>query len=482
MLCSLTSAHSSRTSQTDLQIKFHGVDPLSLLRSLQKEDRWPDFTPPADELFRRFRGRLLHRRSHLLRFLMVLALLGFQASSVRAKEHIFGPFSFDDANPDVIQLDGDIDAGSALNFRRVLQAAPDAKIITLNSTGGSVHMGLLIADDIHRAKLATYVPMDSGCYSACAYLFLAGLERKADGKLGVHQISADEPDLVDAQFAISDIIDVLNRFDTPMEVMSIMFKTPPDEMHVFTTDEIEEYRLNRSASSEAETEDENSSLPETATDQVNPVSLPPAYTPPISDSPATAMASPTLPSLEEFTSQPNRIAIYVGLDFFGADIASRHEDDATACALSCLGLEGECKAFTFNVNPKITRGPNCFLKADTGRADGNSVALSGRLLTAAETDPKSIYLATIDPETALFDDIDLPGGDLYVTPKRTAQTQQQCRLACIDDDRCAAFTYVPTGRQCWLKGRISAPSIQKGLTSGIKTFNTFKPERILSLQ
>ncbi|WP_354435141.1 hypothetical protein, partial [Martelella mangrovi] len=31
---------------------------------LQKEDRWTDFTPPADGLFRRFRGRLLHRRSH----------------------------------------------------------------------------------------------------------------------------------------------------------------------------------------------------------------------------------------------------------------------------------------------------------------------------------------------------------------------------------------------------------------------------------
>ncbi len=34
---------------------------------MQKEDRWPDFTPPADELFRRFRGRLLHRRSQARR-------------------------------------------------------------------------------------------------------------------------------------------------------------------------------------------------------------------------------------------------------------------------------------------------------------------------------------------------------------------------------------------------------------------------------
>ncbi|RCS21445.1 DUF1109 family protein, partial [Phyllobacterium salinisoli] len=39
-------AHPFRNSQPHLQIKFHGVDPLSLLRSLQKRNRWPDFTPP----------------------------------------------------------------------------------------------------------------------------------------------------------------------------------------------------------------------------------------------------------------------------------------------------------------------------------------------------------------------------------------------------------------------------------------------------
>ncbi|WP_210213436.1 hypothetical protein, partial [Sinorhizobium meliloti] len=33
--------------------------------SLQKGNRWPDFTPPAAGLFRRYRGRFLHRRSHM---------------------------------------------------------------------------------------------------------------------------------------------------------------------------------------------------------------------------------------------------------------------------------------------------------------------------------------------------------------------------------------------------------------------------------
>ena len=65
MLSCLALRHSFRNSQPNPQIKFHGVDPLSLLRSLQKGNRWPDFTPPAAGLFRRYRGRLLHRRSQI---------------------------------------------------------------------------------------------------------------------------------------------------------------------------------------------------------------------------------------------------------------------------------------------------------------------------------------------------------------------------------------------------------------------------------
>jgi hypothetical protein len=32
---------------------------------LQKEDRWPTFTPPEAGLSRRYRGLVLHRRSHI---------------------------------------------------------------------------------------------------------------------------------------------------------------------------------------------------------------------------------------------------------------------------------------------------------------------------------------------------------------------------------------------------------------------------------
>ncbi|MDK4705009.1 hypothetical protein PH562_22350 [Rhizobium sp. CNPSo 4062] len=223
----------------------------------------------------------------------LLASVAITASALAA-ENSFGPFSVDDAKPDVITLGGEIDAGSALNFRRALQAAPNAKLVTLNSIGGNVQMALLIADDIHQRKLATYIPKDSRCFSACSYIFLAGDERKADGQLGVHQISSDAPDLVGAQLAISDIIDLLNRFDTPVEVMSVMFKTPPNDMHIFTADEIQRYKLNRTGTEQRPTTAAVSPSTVPGTSGSSPPTqstAPPSQTPPVAASASTPPGS-----------------------------------------------------------------------------------------------------------------------------------------------------------------------------------------------
>ncbi len=352
-------------------------------------------------------------------------------------------------------------------------------------------MGLLIADDIHQRKLATYISKNSRCYSACSYIFLAGNERKVDGELGVHQISSESPDLVGAQLAISDILEVLNRFDTPMEVMHVMFKTPPDQMHVFTHEEIERYKLNRDGKGEAGAvtvaEKQGPAapvLPNSEPSSTEKSAGPSVATKDTDRFPGTTNDPPQgeLSPLEEFTKRPNRIAIYTGLDLFGDDLSSIRVSDAVECAKSCLAMDGQCKAFTFNVNPKIKRGPNCFLKASAGRADGNSVAFSGRFLSAAESDPSAMTLATINPQTALYEDIDLPGGDLSRHPAPSVKTPLACRLACIDERRCVAFTYVRSKRECWLKGAVGNPRSSKGMVSGLKTYESFAPVKILSLE
>ncbi|GCA53222.1 PAN domain protein [Sinorhizobium sp. KGO-5] len=404
-----------------------------------------------------------------------------------AEDQKFGPFVVASTKPELIALNGLIDAGSALNFRRALQAAPNAKLITLNSPGGNVQMGLLIADDIHQRKLATYIPKESKCYSACSFVFLAGKERKVDGELGVHQLSSDSPDLVGAQLAISDILEVLNRFNTPMDVMHVMFKTPPDDIHVFSQDEITRYGLNRSGDIRAPTVVNVPARPSggaASADRLSTKTMPGASTSDsMTSSSLQAGLSPQtkLSPIEEFTKRPNRIAIYTGLDLFGDDISSIRVDEAAACAESCLLMNGQCKAFTFNTDPKIRKGPNCFLKASAGRADGNSVAFSGRFLSGADPDPPTFTLGTIDPQTALFHDVDLPGGDLSRYPHRAARTPLDCRLACVDETQCVAFTYIKAKKECWLKGAIGKPMFGRNMVSGLKTLETYSPARVLSL-
>lgn len=156
-----------------------------------------------------------------------LAFVGAVGNGAWAQEEVFAPFLVSEDEKSII-LDGEIDMRAALNFRRAAAAAPNAKTLVLNSPGGAAEIALLIADDVHGRGMSTLIPRGAGCYSACSYIFLAGRERHAEGKLGVHQISSESPDLKSAQITISDIIDMLDRFGTPAQVLAIMFRTPPD--------------------------------------------------------------------------------------------------------------------------------------------------------------------------------------------------------------------------------------------------------------
>lgn len=261
-----------------------------------------------------------------------------------------------------------------------------------------------------QGELATYIPNEGKCYSACSFIFLAGVERKDEGELGVHQISLESGDLVSAQLTIADIIDVLGRFDTPTGVLTVMLQTPPDQIHIFSPDEVARFGINRERSDLEDSPTSESARTERRPDGGEAIHLNP------SSSTASTTAAPDhlghtklskLSAIEEYTRRPTRIAVFAGLDFFGDDIASGRTEDAVACARKCLSMSGQCEAFTFNTDPHIARGPNCFLKASRGTADGNAVAVSGVLLSSADPDPKPFSMGVIDPKTALYEDVDL---------------------------------------------------------------------------
>lgn len=87
-----------------------------------------------------------------------------------------------------ITLDGPIEAGDADKLAAAFEAAPpgDENVrLCLNSPGGSYGEGLrMISIILQRTNVATVVDQGAQCFSACAFLFLAGNTRVSeDGEL-----------------------------------------------------------------------------------------------------------------------------------------------------------------------------------------------------------------------------------------------------------------------------------------------------------
>jgi peptidoglycan hydrolase-like protein with peptidoglycan-binding domain len=152
-------------------------------------------------------------------------------------------FDLPSDQPDLIVLNAEIDEATPLAFRRALEARPAVRVLALNSPGGSVDAAVGMALEIRKRGLATYVPAEMGCYSACAYMFFAGTDRHAKGELGVHQISSDVADLVMAQTTLGDVIDALQSFGVHPQVISHMLRTPPADMYVFDAEELAEWGI-----------------------------------------------------------------------------------------------------------------------------------------------------------------------------------------------------------------------------------------------
>ncbi len=156
-----------------------------------------------------------------------------------------GAFLFPDAAPRLIVLDGEIGDGAPLDFIRALKKRPDAALVSLNSPGGLVGPALLVAHEIAQRGLNTLVPTGYGCYSACAYIFLAGKSRTASGQLGVHQVYGDQADASSAQYVLSDVLDALKEFGVDQEIISVMLRTPPEQVYIFSQDEVRSLGIDR---------------------------------------------------------------------------------------------------------------------------------------------------------------------------------------------------------------------------------------------
>ena len=122
------------------------------------------------------------------------------------------------------------------------------KLILLNSIGGNVLGALRFARYVRQNKMNTWIAENQTCASACALVFLAGIQRFSEGKLVVHQYLPPQSKLTKRLLGmqlgylfkriIGETITLLNSFGTPRFVFERIFSSP--DLYEFTEAEMAE--------------------------------------------------------------------------------------------------------------------------------------------------------------------------------------------------------------------------------------------------
>jgi len=128
---------------------------------------------------------------------------------------------------EVLEIAGSFSWSVPQNLQLTLAAAPQVRIVSLNSPGGHVEPAMEVAEIIHRRGLATYV--GRFCASACTLAFLGGTQRwlAPGARLGFHQAHAPG-------FSVEAADDVLRtayqEFALPPAFVAHVLRTPPADL------------------------------------------------------------------------------------------------------------------------------------------------------------------------------------------------------------------------------------------------------------
>ncbi|CAB3633619.1 hypothetical protein [Achromobacter dolens] len=213
----------------------------------------------------------------------------------------YGPFFFLPSQPNLLVYVGAVGANDMLNLKKALREHPTISTLILqNNGGGLVHIGLVVAEEVYERGLNTYIPKDSYCASACSFVFFAGRQRLAEGRLGVHQISAPEMTGEQAQFGVSDIVATLPKYGVSADVLGIMFSTPSKEMYFFSPQEIIKYGINRTGNVRTASNDVQPGTGQRAA----PATAPAAAAAPQAQSPGDAKLPPRKPASPDAAPAP----------------------------------------------------------------------------------------------------------------------------------------------------------------------------------
>lgn len=164
------------------------------------------------------------------------------------------------ANGEVIKANGPIEPGDADKLRKLLREDPryqyalvrNGATLHLNSPGGSVVAGIELANAIREHALMTFVTADSGCYSACTFVFLGGVKRSILGKFGIHAMSKgrrdqitvyNDTDLAAVQQLTSTLINLAQSLVGDSRMITAMLMVPSENIRIVPDNLLAEWRI-----------------------------------------------------------------------------------------------------------------------------------------------------------------------------------------------------------------------------------------------
>jgi len=142
------------------------------------------------------------------------------------------------ANGKAIIVNGVLREGSADEIRTIIDSAPGATTLSLNSIGGRLLEARKLADIVRSRKLNTYV--EKRCDSACTYVFLAGRDRAAtpNARIGFHQPSFTGIDATEQRRMTAEMTTVYRLDGLPEWFLQRVSQTSSENMWYPTRDEL----------------------------------------------------------------------------------------------------------------------------------------------------------------------------------------------------------------------------------------------------
>lgn len=370
----------------------------------------------------------------------------------------YGSYRYYDELPNVLFLVGEIKNGDSFELRRAMRDY-EVNLVVAASPGGSVYEGLQMAAILRDKGVGTYIPEGSSCESSCAKVFFGGSKRMVLGELGVHQFYSAASDAqgsgqknvttASTQYTTSDIIGILNEFETPPFVYEKMFGTV--DIYYFKGAEKQRLGLGSTDANFLDrlTEVDNFliAMPSSLTRPISansPTETARVVTPRPVTQPAPAETSP-------FTKEK-----YKNTDFFGMDLLPQGLRN-----VSLYQCEDYCK-----------RTPNCaaWSYAHTTRwcwpkSGVENISMAANV-TSGIANPSRINPEIFDRPFKEATGLDIRGYDLFPKGLRN-MSLDQCRHACQATSNCVAWSYIPKKSWCFPKFGVGQYVPQLGFISGV---------------